>query len=282
MDNASRRTFVAGAAAAALVMAFASGSVSAQEPERTLITNARIFDGTSPDLSGPMSVLIEGNKIASIAASITAPQGATVIDAAGKTLMPGLTDCHWHTMQSNTTNGVFLGNGLEYNTLVAAVGAEMALMRGFTTLRDVGGTVFGLKKAIDEGSYIGPRIYPSGAYITQTSGHADFRSPLDVPRDYSRDLTTLELSGVLIVADGRAQVMQRVRENLMKGAAFIKVMAGGGVASPSDPLDVSQYTLEEMAAAVEVAQSWNTYVTVHAYSAKAMQHAMKSETSSMA
>jgi imidazolonepropionase-like amidohydrolase len=278
MVNNNRRTFVLGAAAAALVTAFVSGSVAAQSaapPEQTLITNARIFDGTSPKLSGPMSVLVEGNKITRIGASITAPQGATVIDAAGKTLMPGLTDCHWHTMQANTPNAVFLANGLDYNTLRAAVGAEGALMRGFTTVRDVGGPVFGVKKAIDEGLYVGPRIIPAGAFITQTSGHGDFRSSLEVSREYSRDLTYLEQIGMLIVADGRAQVMQRVRENLMRGAAFIKVMAGGGVASPSDPLDVSQYTLDEMAAAVDVAESWNTYVTVHAYSAKAMKHAMQ-------
>ncbi len=198
-----------------------------------------------------------------------------VIDGQGRTLMPGLTDCHWHTMQANTTNAKFLTNDLDYITLEAAIGAEKALMRGFTTLRDVGGPVFGLKKAIDEGLYIGPRIYPSGAYISQTSGHADFRSYLEVPRENSRELTPQEARGMLIIADGRAQVMQRVRENLMRGATFIKIMAGGGVASPADPLDVSQYSVEEMKAAVEVAESWNTYVAAHAYSNKAVQHALQ-------
>lgn len=275
MNTIKRRKSVAGVAVVALVMAFASGNATAQEPERILITNTRIFNGTSPDLSGPMSVLIEGNKIASIAADITAPDGAQVIDAAGKTLMPGLTDCHWHTMQANTTNALFLTNDLDYIALEAAIGAKKALMRGFTTLRDMGGPVFGLKKLIDEGVYVGPRIYPSGSYISQTSGHADFRSMLEVPRQYSRDLTPQEQRGMLIIADGRAQVMQRARENLMKGASQIKIMAGGGVASPADPLDVSQYSVEEMEAAVEVAENWNTYVAAHAYSAKAVQHALR-------
>jgi len=264
----------------AMATALVGGSVAAQvaappESQRTLITNTRIFDGTSPTLSGPMSVLVEGNTIARIAASIPAPAGATVIDAAGRTLMPGLTDCHWHTIQANLSNAEALSSDLDYITLAAAVGAEKTLMRGFTTIRDVGGPVFGLKKMIDAGVYKGPRIYPSGAYITQTSGHADFRSPLEVPRPYVRDLTPQEQMGIMVVADGVPQVTQRVRENLMKGASQIKVLAGGGVASPSDPLDVAQYTQEELKAAVEVADTWNTYVMVHAYTAKAVQNALR-------
>ncbi|MDK3075566.1 amidohydrolase family protein [Sedimentitalea sp. JM2-8] len=275
MKTSNQRRYLKGAAATALALAVASSAVTAQEGTAPILfTNAHIFDGTSPDLSGPMSVLIEGNTISSIAAEITAPEGATVIDAGGDTLMPGLTDCHWHTMQANTTNALFLTQDLDYIALEAAVGAEKVLMRGFTTLRDMGGPVFGLKKLIDNGTYVGPRIYPSGSYISQTSGHADFRSMLEVPRDYARDLTAQEQRGMLIIADGKAQVMQRARENLMKGAVQLKAMAGGGVASPSDPLDVAQFTQEELHAIVEVAENWNTYVSVHAYSAKAVQHAL--------
>jgi len=240
-----------------------------------LITNANIFDGTSEKLANGMSVLIEGNKITKIAKSITAPDGAMVIDAKGATLMPGLTDAHWHTIQANLSNAEALSSDLDYITLAAAVGAEQTLMRGFTTIRDVGGPVFGLKKMIDAGVYKGPRIYPSGAYITQTSGHADFRSHLEVPRSYSRDLIPQERMGIMVVADGVPQVTQRVRENLMKGASQIKVLAGGGVASPSDPLDVAQYTQAELKAAVDVAETWNTYVMVHSYTAKAVQNALR-------
>lgn len=220
-----------------LATAVFGGSVVAQvaappEPQRTLITNTRIFDGTSPALSGPMSVLVEGNTIARIGASVAAPPGTTVIDAAGRTLMPGLTDCHWHTLQTNVTNAEALSSDLGYLSLAAAVGAESTLMRGFTTVRDVGGPVFSLKKMIDAGVYPGPRIYPSGAYITQTSGHADFRSPLEVPRSYARDLIPQEQMGIMIVADGKPAVIQRVRENLMKGASQIKVLAGGRRSPP--------------------------------------------------
>jgi len=247
-------------------------------PEKTttavLITNAKVFDGQNEKLAEGIDVLVEGNKITKIANSITAPDGAMVIDAKGATLMPGLTDAHWHTIQTNLTNDEALSSDLDYITLAAAVGAEQALMRGFTTIRDVGGPVFGLKKMIDAGVYKGPRIYPSGAYITQTSGHADFRSHLEVPRSYARDLIPQERMGIMVVADGVPQVTQRVRENLMKGASQIKVLAGGGVASPSDPLDVAQYTQAELKAAVEVAETWNTYVMVHAYTAKAVQNAL--------
>jgi len=246
------------------------------EPKQsTLITNANIFDGTSDKLATGMSVLVEGNKIKTIAATVEAPGGAIMIDAAGRTLMPGLSDCHWHAVQANTTNDVLLTSGLDYITLVAAAGARDTLMRGFTTVRDVGGPVFGLKRAIDEGLYEGPRIYPSGALITQTSGHADFRNPIEVPRQLGRDLAPQEQFGLMAVADGVPAVMQRVRENLMKGASQIKLTAGGGVASPSDPLDVSQFTGDELRAAVEVAETWNTYVAVHAYTPKAIQAALR-------
>jgi len=280
MANINRRTSVAGAVATQLVAVLVAGSLSAQvvvaqEPERTLITNARIFSGTSPDLSDTMSVLVEGNKITKIGASIAAPQGATVIDAAGKTLMPGLTDAHWHTMHAHIASMQIFVNDIGYLTLVGAEAAEATLMRGFTSVRDVGGPVFGIKKMIDEGRIAGPRIYPSGAYITQTSGHGDFRFPTVMTRKDGRELLDGEMMGWTKIADGVPQVMRRVRENLMSGATQIKVMAGGGVASLSDPLDVRQYTLEEMKAAVEVAATWNTYVCVHAYSDVAVRGALE-------
>ncbi len=278
MPNIIRRTSVVAAAAASLITILASGSVAAQTaapPEQTLITNARIFDGTSPKLSDPMSVLVEGNKIARIASSISSPQGAVVIDADGRTLMPGLTDAHWHVMHAHIASREILVNDLGYLTLAGAEGAEATLMRGFTTVRDAGGPVFGIKKMIDEGRYLGPRIYPSGAYITQTSGHGDIRFPTAMTRKDGRELLDAEMMGWTKIADGTPQVMRRVRENLMSGASQIKAMAGGGVASFSDPLDVRQYTLEEMKAAVDTAATWNTYVMVHAYSDYAVRGALE-------
>ena len=246
-------------------------------PTLVLISNVNIFDGKTETLQKDMHVLVEGNLIKQISKEplmVIQTDNVTIINGEGRTLMPGLTDCHWHSMASNMTGDPFAAGAGKLN-LVAADGAEKTLMRGFTTIRDMGGNVFDLKSVIDEGMYVGPRIYAAGSMISQTSGHGDFRSTIDIPRSYSRDLTPQERMGSVAIADGRAQVMQRVRENLMRGAAFIKLMGGGGVASPSDPLDVSQYTIEEIAAAVEVAENWGTYVTVHSYTAKAIQNAIR-------
>jgi imidazolonepropionase-like amidohydrolase len=132
-----------------------------------------------------------------------------------------------------------------------------------------------LKKAIDTGLYQGPRIYPSGATISQTGGHGDFGLPTDVPRQIGGPLSYIERAGMTIIADGADQVLLRTREQLRQGASQIKVMAGGGVSSNYDPLDVAQYTENEIRAAVEAAENWGTYVTVHAYTPKAIQTALK-------
>jgi len=149
------------------------------------------------------------------------------------------------------------------------------LLRGFTAARDVGGPVFGIKKSIDQGRNIGPRIYPSGAMISQTSGHGDFRMPEDRSRRFGGKITAGELMGIGFIADGRDEVLTATRENLRAGASQIKVMAGGGAASAYDPLDVAQYTLDELKAAVEAADDWGTYVTVHAYTPKAVRRAVE-------
>jgi imidazolonepropionase-like amidohydrolase len=157
----------------------------------------------------------------------------------------------------------------------AANEARLMLLRGFTAARDVGGPVFGIKKAIDHGKNIGPRIYPSGAMISQTSGHGDFRMPEDRSRRFGGKVTAGELMGIGFIADGRDEVLTATREDLRAGASQIKVMAGGGAASAYDPLDVAQYTLDELKAAVEAADDWGTYVTVHAYTPKAVRRAIE-------
>lgn len=143
----------------------------------------------------------------------------------------------------------------------------------FTTVRDLGGASFGLKKAIDEGLVPGPRIYPSGAILTVTSGHGDFRSFADLPRKIG-ELTPMEEAGMAMVVDSPDEVRVRTREQLMLGASQIKMTAGGGVASPFSPLDVSTFTSEEIPAAVEAASNWGTYVGVHAYTPQAIQTAV--------
>jgi len=223
-----------------------------------LFTNANVFDGKNENLATGMSVLVEGNKIAKIAKSIAAPAGSTVVDAKGKVLMPGLTDAHWHVMFANPTMSVLLTSDVGYLTLVAAKGAGETLMRGFTTVRDIGGNPFAVKKAVDGGVLPGPRIYPSGPMISQTSGHSDNRSPNE-----PEQMIYLEKVHMLAVADGVPDVMTMVRRNLRMGATQIKLAAGGGVSSNYDPLDVTEYTFEELKAAVDVARTWNTYVAVH-------------------
>ena len=161
-----------------------------------------------------------------------------------------------------------------YSHVVAGAEATDTLMRGFTTVRDLGGPAFGLKRAIDEGVLIGPRIYPSGAVITVTSGHGDFRQRFEVPRILGGPLTRMETLGASIVADSPDEVRVRVREQLMLGATQIKLTAGGGVASPHSPLDVSTFTEAELRAAVEAAENWGTYVTVHAYTPATIQRAI--------
>jgi len=235
-----------------------------------LITNANIFDGQNENLAMGMSVLIEGNKITKIAKSISAPEGATVLDANGKTLMPGLTDAHWHVMFNTPSIPMLMNTDFQYLSLVGAKSCHDVLMQGFTTVRDVGGNPFGIKKAIDQGMIDGPRIYPSGPMISQTSGHSDNRSPNDpeVP-------IYLEKMHMLAVADGVPDVIKMVRENLRMGATQIKIAAGGGVSSNYDPLDVTEYTFEEMKAAVDVAKTWNTYVAIHANTDDAIQMGIK-------
>jgi imidazolonepropionase-like amidohydrolase len=241
----------------------------------TLFQNVRIFDGKNPALSASSNVLIRGNKIVAISLdpSPTDRQADTrIIDGGGRTLMPGLIDAHWHAMLVRVTPAQAFGD-VGFNNFVAGAEATDTLMRGFTTVRDVGGPVFGLKRAIDEGIVTGPRIYPSGAVITVTSGHGDFRELTDLPRRVGV-LTRMEQVGGSMVADSPDEVRLRVREQLMQGASQIKLTAGGGVSSPFSPIDVTTFTEAELRAAVEAAENWGTYVTVHAFTPAAIQGAI--------
>ncbi len=256
----------------------------AQEAQRaspggavTLFQNVRIFDGKSSTLSGPRNVLVRGNQIERIStAPIPTDRSATtmLIDGGGRTLMPGLIDMHWHTMMVRPTPAALLAGDIGHLNLVAGAEATATLMRGFTTVRDMGGPAFGLKRAIDEGTVAGPRIFPSGAIITVTSGHGDFRQPFELPRTLGAPQSRGELTGAAMIADSPDEVRVRVREQLLQGASQIKLTAGGGVASPHSPLDASTFTEAELRAAVEAAENWGTYVTVHAYTPVSIQRAI--------
>ena len=241
----------------------------------TLFRDVRVFDGKSGELSGQMNVLVRGKTIERIAAkAIAAEPSFTVIEGGGRTLMPGLIDAHWHAMLVRMTPVAALGSDPGYTNLLAGAEATETLMRGFTTVRDMGGPAFALKRAIDEGVVVGPRIYPSGAVITVTSGHGDFRQGWELPRVIGAPLTRMEQLGASMVADSPDEVRTRAREQLMLGASQVKLTAGGGVASPHSPLDVSTFTGPELRAAVEAAGNWNTYVAAHAYTPASIQGAI--------
>jgi imidazolonepropionase-like amidohydrolase len=181
----------------ACTLLLAAGAAQAQEPApaEILFRDVRVFDGKSDRLSAPTSVLVRGNQIAAIGAGISAAAGATIVEGGGRTLMPGLIDAHWHTTLIRPTAEQAIFGDLGFTNLVAGVEATATLMRGFTTVRDMGGPSFGLKQAIDMGAVPGPRIWPAGAMISVTSGHGDFRMASELPRDASQPLSRMERIG---------------------------------------------------------------------------------------
>jgi len=256
--------------------AFFTGARAQERSAVTVFENVRIFDGRNEVLSAPSNVLVRGNIIERIAAT-PIPVGRRadthVIAGGGRVLMPGLSDMHWHAMLVRPTPSQMLSSDIGYTTLLAGAEATATLMRGFTTVRDMGGPVFALKRAIDEGVVAGPRIYPSGAIITVTGGHGDFRELWELPRTPDA-MSRVEQIGGSIVADSPDEVRKRTREQLMQGASQIKLTAGGGVASPLTPLDITTFTEAELRAAVEVAAGWGTYVATHAYTPNAIQRSI--------
>ncbi|WP_287158980.1 amidohydrolase family protein [Mesorhizobium sp.] len=238
-----------------------------------LFENVRIFDGKGAALSAPSNVLVQGNVIARISTSPIEAEGARRIAGNGRTLMPGLIDAHWHAMLIASGPAEVMGD-VGFANLAAGDEATDTLMRGFTTVRDVGGPAFGLKRAIDQGIIAGPRVYPSGAMITVTSGHGDFRQMSDLPRTIGGLFTPMERNGGSIVVDSPDEVRLRAREQFMQGAALIKLTAGGGVSSPHSPLDVTTFTEPELRAAVEIAENWGTYVAAHAFTSDAIRKAI--------
>ncbi len=267
-EGLSRRSLL-GAAVSALALPDLARAQAAPVPAPSqrpiLLRHLRLFDGHGPGLRDGLQVLVRGNRITAIeAAGVAAPDGAMVLDAGGRTLMPGLIDAHWHTMFAPVTfiTAMTADIGLVY--LAAGAEAERTLMRGFTTVRDAGGPAFALREAIDRGLISGPRIFPSGAMVSQTGGHGDFRMRNEFPRADNR-LGYAERVGAGVVADGPAEVLRRVREQLALGASQVKLVGGGGISSLYDPLDTVQFQPDEIRAAVAAAADWNTYVMAHLY-----------------
>ncbi len=237
-----------------------------------LFINASLVDGLDDRAREGFSVLVENGLIAEVRAGRVAAKGARVVDLAGKTLMPGLVDCHVHVIATSANLGA---NALAPDSLVAArSGAIMRgmLMRGFTTVRDVGGADLGLKIAVDEGSFEGPRLVICGKALSQTGGHNDYRGPFD---DRDSQYTSRRLGAMGRLCDGVDEVRRACRQEIKAGAQFIKIMANGGVSSPSDPIAFLGFSMSEMEAAVEEARNAQTYVSAHLYTDEAIARAVR-------
>jgi imidazolonepropionase-like amidohydrolase len=271
----SRRGMLAGAAGAIVGLGLAS-QAKAQALPPTMFTNFRLFDGTTSSLRGGLHLLIEDGRIKDVAGGAPGtPHGARLIDCGGHVLMPGLIDAHWHTMFAGLAITELLTSGVDIILKAASKEAERTLMRGFTTVRDLGGPSFPLKKAIDAGQTVGPRIYPSGAVITTTGGHGDLRPVSDLPRSPGGPMSEIERRGAAAIADSVDEVRLRVREQFFLGASQIKMIGGGGVASPRTTLDMLTFSVPELHAGVEAAADRNTYVAVHAYPPAAIRRAVE-------
>lgn len=262
------------------------GLMSDQRADRgestTVIRNVRIFDGASTELVEGHVILSAGriDRILPLSEPWEPPEGARVIDCAtedgrvARVLTPGLIDAHCHVSAAGITmvEGMLGPDGLMHCKALSE--ARRILMRGFTTVRDMGGGTGAVKQVIDAGEFPGPRIYPSNAAVSQTGGHGDFSTVHDASPSLGGSRSRAESLGIMRVADGPAEVLAAVREQLKKGASQVKLMAGGGVTSSHDELDVLQFTPEELGAAVLAAQDWGTYVAVHVYTAAGVRRAL--------
>lgn len=234
-----------------------------------LFSDAALFDGVTPELKTGMHVLVEGDRIKEVSdKAIKAPEGTREFKLAGKSLLPGLIDCHFHAVLVEANIGKL---GTMPKSLLgqhARAMLEAALNRGFTSLRDAGGADYGLALATEAGLIAGPRLFFAGRVLSPTGGHGDARS-----LEESSCACCSNASDFSHIADGVDEVRKAAREELRRGATQIKIMASGGVASPSDPIYVLQYSEEEIRAVVWEAQSWRRYVMAHAYTPEAIRRA---------
>jgi len=231
----------------------------------------RLLDPRWDEAREGYEVLVEGDVIKEVVTGTITSASAEVIECAGRTLMPGLIDCHAHLFLSEVSLRALEAVPLTLLTARAVVLARAMLERGFTTVRDTGGADWGFKQAVDEGLVAGPRLFISGQTISTTGGHGDARRRTD------GDATTNSgnaLRYVSRIADGADAVRTAAREQMRQGADQVKLMCSGGVASPYDPLESIQFTAEEIRAATDEATSFGRYVAAHAYTPEAIRRAV--------
>jgi imidazolonepropionase-like amidohydrolase len=240
-----------------------------------LLRRGELLDPLQPDLLGPHDLLIEDGLIREISAAPITAAGAQVIDLAGRTLMPGLIDLHVHVLATQlnlNTQGVLPDALVMYRALPIM---KAMLRRGFTTVRDAAGAGWGIKCAVEEGSAIGPRLFISGRALSQTGGHGDPRPRSDHLRPLNLCACSFRAGEISRVADGVDEVIRAARQELQMGADQIKIMASGGVASPTDPIAALGYSEDEIRAIVAEARARQTYVMAHSYTAEAIARAVR-------
>jgi imidazolonepropionase-like amidohydrolase len=242
-----------------------------ETPKQILFKNVNIFNGHYTKLAMGQDVLVEGNLIKKIGKGLKAGGRATVIKGGGRTLMPGLIDNHVHLMLNGKSLLDIEANMTWEDLAIGGVAmAELYLKEGFTTVRDMGGANAGLNRAIKAGLIIGPRIYPSGAFIGGRGGHADF-ALFSSRQGGDTQMSRLNLAQE---ANGADQVLAVARNNFRQGASQIKIMQTGGVASLFDPWQLNGMTVDEIKAAVQIANDYQSYVAAHSYTKKAIMRAL--------
>jgi len=240
----------------------------------TLLANCTLLDPRSGTLTSGSSVFIADGLVEQVSDQTIEATGADIIDLAGRTVMPGLIDCHVHVNAVRVSSGLFASRVLPPSFIAAAASNIMRgmLLRGFTTIRDAGGADRGLREAVEQDLFTGPRLFISGRAISQTGGHGDFRERIDTGEPCGCAITT---GGIGRVADGVPAVQHAVRDEIRLGADQIKVMASGGVASAADPVHFLQYSRAELEAIVDEAERADTYVMAHAYTPPAVSRAVE-------
>ena len=265
------REFLTGAALTAGLSMSAAASAQDQEPTRILFTNVNVFNGKDDGLIENASVLVEGNLIKTVTTDPVDVAGATVVDGEGRTLMPGLVEAHAHLMlMGPSLPAMEAATTWEDFAIHGTAMFEMYLMQGFTTVRDASGANAGLQRAINAGMIIGPRLYPSAAFLGSRGGHADFAN-LTSPVGQTTNLGRLNMAQQV---DSVAEVHKAGRNNFRMGASQLKFMQSGGVVSAFDPWQLLAGSPSELAAVVQVAKEYGSYVIAHSYRKEAIMDAL--------
>ena len=236
-----------------------------------VFTGGPVLDAAAGTLREGLDVLVKGDRIAAVGAGLALPENCVSIDVGGRTIMPGLIDCHVHVVAESLDLWSNMTAPASLAALRAARVMDEALQRGFTTLRDLGGADYGLVRALNEGVIAGPRLVICGKGLTTTGGHADLRSRSDDRPGLFSD----RLGSMGLIVDGVDNVRAACRTMIKEGASFIKVMANGGVSSPNDPIHSIQYSRDEIAAMVEEADNAGLYVSAHVYTDKAIRRCVE-------